>query len=162
MTIKDLLEEVRDDLADIRKLEDRAVSLECSLSAGSAELGTARGKGSAKGGNARLDALLDLSSKLDAMRKERERKVRLVDALLYGEGGRGGYVRMRLRANVDLATDAELLRAYYVDGRTWRDVAAELARPDSKAPAQWCRHRAMAAIRRMDKAGPRVVLGLEG
>lgn len=64
--------------------------------------------------------------------------------VLYGRSGRGGLAKMRCSA------DADCITGYYLLGYSWRQVAEEMVRPDSRDGAQWCKRRAYRAMAALD------------
>lgn len=72
-------------------------------------------------------------------------------AVLYGRSGRGGLAKMRCSA------DADCITGYYLFGYSWRQVADEMVRPDSRDGAQWCKRRAYRALAALDGYDMRVL-----
>lgn len=73
-----------------------------------------------------------------------ERMLEVATTILYGADGRGGLAKERCSA------DADCILGYYLLAMSWREVADELVRPDSKDGPQWCKRRAYRAFEWMD------------
>lgn len=103
--------------------------------------------GGGGGGACAADREIDAEIELNRMRAELNAEVARATCVLYGRSGRGGVALARGSASADAVC------GYYLMGMTWRQVAEELVMPDSGDGAHWCRNRANAALRHIDKVG---------
>lgn len=71
--------------------------------------------------------------------------------ILYGTDGNGGLAKAKSSAT------AECVCGYYLMGKTWQEVADDLASPGKKGSADWCRMRASRAFAFIDRWGPATV-----
>lgn len=98
-------------------------------------------------GTCAADREIDAEIELNRMRAELNAEVARATCVLYGRSGRGGVAH-----DLD-SSSADAVCGYYLMGMTWRQVAEELVMPDSGDGAHWCRNRANAALRHIDKVG---------
>ena len=141
------LEGIRGEVVELARLEARAEELEDKASPSGA--GTVVSGGGAK---AKIVTPVDLATQLrcelDVYRVRLEPQLEFATNVLYGRSGRGGLAKARTY------TDADILCGYYLQGRSWAQVAKELSADiESKWPAQWCRSRAMGSIAAMERIG---------
>ena len=106
------------------------------------------------GADARVIAIAETEQELERFRVALEAEMESAIALLYGRDNRGGLARAKGSACADC------ICGYYLQGMTWRQVADELVRPDSRDGAQWCRRKAYRAMRYVDAVGARYVRSL--
>lgn len=145
----DILHELQSDLADVRAIE---AAIEWTRYPAAREPGACGGRfyGDASG---RPVAAADLETKLEETRARAARRARVVRAALYGADGRGGVAAALGRAVADV------IFSRYLDGMTWEQVGAELAKPGTKGLAAWARRRAKKAIEYADLVGIRRLVG---
>jgi len=106
------------------------------------------GHGSGKGDpSAMLLAAMQAEHDLDIREAKHILRIELATWVLYGYDGRGGLAKTRTSA------DADCICGYYLLGMSWREVADEMVRPESKDGPQWCRRRAYRAFEFIDRYG---------
>ena len=103
--------------------------------------------GAAGDGSAAMLSYIQADIALDSKAAELDALLERACAVLYGRSGRGGLAKARSTA------DADCICGYYLMGLTWRQVADELVRPESKDARHWCMMRAYRALAYMDRVG---------
>lgn len=147
MTYRDWFESIRAKVLDLMRMEAdledlRAKSGPRGQSFEVVSLGSSSGDAA--------DAVLRLVQaelEYDKAKAECDGMVSDALAVLYGQDGRGGLAKAKT------STDADCICGYYLMGMRWREVAEDMARPDSADPRHWCMMRAHRAFEYMDKFG---------
>lgn len=105
------------------------------------------GRGAATDASAPILSLADMEADLDRLRAETNDEIERALDVLYGTSGRGGLAQART------STDADCICGYYLMGMSWREVADEMVKPESRSAKDWCRMRACRAFAYMDRVG---------
>ena len=139
----ELFEELGYQLARARALERRSREMQESRSASATNWNAiANGGGRGSASSFWLDSAIDMEDEAKRIRREAGPYIELAHELLYGENGLS-----RLKGE----TDAAIVERHYLHGEGWKEIASELASPQSKAPSQWCRRRACRALEFVDR-----------
>lgn len=146
MSAHDLFEDTRALVLSVAMLAQQVKALESAAEPHGQKLGFIGGR-SSKDAMATVHALILAREKLERKTIELDARLDYCTSILYGASGRGGLAKARS------STDADCICGYYLQGMTWREVADELARPESKDAPQWCKRRAYRALRHIDEVG---------
>jgi len=146
MTAREYFDWIRADVLELAEMEDRVAALN-ELS----RAPKAQGQGPSGCGSNRAEPMADrtIDAELELARMKAQVAPELDRAchVLYGRSGRGGVAKARSSA------DADCIFGYYLVGMSWREVADELVRPESKDAKHWCMMRAYRALEYMDRVG---------
>ena len=133
---------------DLQVMRERSVA--CGAQYGSIGHGAGAGDGSGP-----ILRVMQADADLDSMRARVNAEIRQVLPVLYGHDNRGGLARMKGSAVADC------ICAYYLQGMTWPEVAAQFGWPDggldSKDGPQLCKRRAYRGIEKVELLGAEVV-----
>lgn len=146
MSAHDLFEDTRALVLSVTELAQQVKALESAAEPHGQRLEGFIGSRSSDA-MATVHALILAREKLERTTIELDARLDYGTSILYGASGRGGLAKARS------STDADCICGYYLQGMTWREVADELARPESKDAPQWCKRRAYRALRYIDKVG---------
>ena len=105
------------------------------------------GHGGGGSGDAAMIRYAMATSELDAMRRKCEAMLDRASDVLYGEDGNGGLAKRKGMATADC------IFGYYLLAMSWRKVADEMVRPESRSGKDWCRMRAHRAFDYIDRVG---------
>ena len=94
----------------------------------------------------------NLRELIPLMERRLEARIERATHVLYGRSGRGGLAKERC------TMDADILCCHYLQGMRWVDVAAQIVKPDTDYPVQWCRQRAIRACTYIDRIGMDVLV----
>lgn len=92
--------------------------------------------------------VVEAEAMLDAYKASTNELIGQALAVLYGTNGNGGLAKARGTAA------SECVCGYYLMGKTWQQVADDLASPGKKGSPDWCRMRATRAFAFIDRWGP--------
>lgn len=144
MNARDWFSLIRDKVEKLAKLEDDAATKRAAVLPKGQQYEPSP-HGGASDGSAAMLSYIQADSELDAMRAEVEQLLERASEVLYGRSGRGGLARQKGTASADCVF------GYYLLCMTWREVADEMVRPDSKDARHWCMMRAHRALEYMDR-----------
>lgn len=145
MLARDWFESVRSDVVELARMERKAELLRARTGP--------KAQGAGSGGHGASDAstpvlrLVQAEGEVERMRARVEPRVERGLAVLYGESGRGGLAKLKGSATADC------ICGYYLMGYSWREVAEEMVRPESRDGKHWCMMRAKRAFEYMDDVG---------
>lgn len=147
MSARDWFERIHAEVIECAKLESNLQDLKSQLGPKGQEFSVI-GHGSVAS-DASAPVLRAVQAEIDYERRRAKCNAMVERALavLYGEDGRGGLARCKG------STTADCICGYYLMGMSWREVADELARPDSLDGPQWCKRRAHRAFGFIDRYG---------
>lgn len=147
-------ERLRHEVQEVERMRTRVNEMREACMPRGASTGSIGGGRSGGSVVTKLDLLVDLEAELDARAAALQTKLDRVADVLYGSDGRGGIAKVRG------SVDADIIFAYYLDARTWAEVASSLAPAESPCPADWCRMRARRALETIDKVGAETLSNL--
>lgn len=132
----------------VHRLSEEVESAHAAAGPHGQQMGSIGGSGKSDS-LAGVDRLMDSGTERELSQAKRTLTYRMTYALwvLYGRDGRGGLAKERGSA------DADLLCCRYLQGMRWSAIASEIVKPDTEYPVQWCRQRARAACRHIDRLG---------
>ena len=143
MLARDWFEEIRWQVLRVERAQADLEAMRLTLGAHGQRY-EATGHGTA---GDRVDAILafvEAQTDLEIARIKLAAEIERATDVLYGRSGRGGLAKARCSA------DADCITGYYLLGYSWRQVADEMVRPDSRDGAQWCKRRAYRALTALD------------
>jgi len=146
MNARDWFSLIRDKAEKLAKLEDDAATKRAAVLPKGQQYEPSS-HGGASDGSAAMLSYIQADSELDTMRAEVEQLLERASEVLYGRSGRGGLAMRKDTASADCVF------GYYLLCMTWREVADELVRPESRDGKLWCRMRARRAFDYMDRVG---------
>ena len=146
MNSRDWFDLIRDRVEKLAKLEQNAEDKRSAVLPKGQQFEPSSHRGPCDGSAAML-RYVEADTELDTMRKDVEGLLERATEVLYGRSGRGGLAKARSSA------DADCIFGYYLLHMTWREVADELVRPESKNGRHWCRMKACRAFEYMDRVG---------
>lgn len=146
MSAHDLFEDTRALVLSVTELAQQVKALESAAEPHGQRLEGFIGSRSSDA-MATVHALILAREKLERTTIELDARLDYGTSILYGASGRGGLAKARCSA------DADCICGYYLFGYSWRQVADEMVRPDSRDGAQWCKRRAYRGLEYIDRHG---------
>lgn len=146
MTAREWFEYIRYRVGHIKKMEEDLELLQ-SQTEPRAQTFEPMGHGGSGDQSAPILRMVDASNELDAYKMVTNIEISKALLVLYGRHGNGGLSKAR-----DYAT-AECICGHYLMGYSWREVADEMVRPNSKDGEQWCKRRAYRGLDYIERKG---------
>lgn len=141
-------------LESIARLRARVDDLERAVESAYVQAGPKGQMGATVHGGGRTDPLTaidaivdtDATAELDRLRTLLHERMDYATDVLYGRSGRGGL------ALVTSYDDADVLCFHYLHGESWASIARRFE-PDTSNLTTWCKRRAIALCRTIDRHG---------
>ena len=146
MTAIEWFEWLRLDVIELAERKRKVEEARESLGSCGKQLGSVGGGGS-HDVTAQVDAVIEQERALEADMAKHDMQLERATDILYGRSGRGGLAKARS------SLDADILCCHYLHDMGWADIARDIVNPDTDYPVQWCRQRAMRALRYIDLVG---------
>lgn len=143
MLARDWFEEIRWQVLRVERAQADLEAMRLTLGAHGQKY-EATGHGTVGDGVDAILAFVEAQTDLEIARIKLTAELERATDVLYGKSGRGGLAKVRCSA------DADCITGYYLLGYSWRQVAEEMVRPDSRDGAQWCKRRAYRALAALD------------
>jgi hypothetical protein len=145
VTVREWFENIRDRVDHIKELEEALEILQAQTQP-KAQTFEPMGHGNGDTG-ATILRVMQASEELDRYRMATNLEIDRALLVLYGRWGNGGLARAKSFAA------AECICGYYLMGYSWRKVANELVKPNSKDAEQWCKRRAYRGLEYIERKG---------
>ena len=147
LTARDWFTSIRGKVVKLGRMEDRVRDLQEQTGItgqGFDAIGHSPGP---KDTDSRVLAAIHAQAQFERYRAALCLELESASAVLYGWDNRGGLAKVRCSA------DADCVCGYYLQALTWRQVAEEMVKPDSKDGPQWCKRRAYRSLELIDRLG---------
>ena len=142
MGAREWFEGVRVRVLEVADLERRIEEYELGIGPKGQKLGAIGHASGPADDTARVLAAVEDMLALIRKRSQLEPYLDIGTEILYGAGG---------VSKLKSEADANCICGYYLMGLSWRQVAEEIARPDSRDARHWCMMRARRAFEWMDR-----------
>jgi hypothetical protein len=147
LAARDWFDSIRSDVIELEKLRIRAEELQAQVGVKGQSFGAIGHASGSSDPSAKQIALIQAKESYERHKVALDMRLDEALAILYGCDNRGGLAMVRCSA------DADCICGYYLQAMSWRQVAEELVKPDSKDGPQWCKRRAYRSLELMDRLG---------
>jgi len=146
MGAREYFERLRDDSSELAKRAEKVQELRAQLGSHGHKYGSTGGV-SNPDAMAAVDRIIEVEQELAKDQARHDLELEQACAILYGWSGRGGLARERG------SVDADIICCHFLQGMSYKQIATELAKPNSANPESWCRQRASRALKYIDSVG---------
>ena len=147
LAARDWFDSLRADVVELEKLRQRAEELQAQVGVKGQRYGSIGHASGSSDPSAKQIALMQAWDTFERHKVALDLELDEAAAVLYGYDNRGGLAKVRCSA------DADCICGYYLQAMTWRQVAEELVKPESKDGPQWCKRRAYRSLELIDRLG---------
>lgn len=139
-------ERLRDNGRELEERKTKVQETRAQLGSRGARYGTIGSSGN-HDATAAVDRVIEAEQALAIDQARHDLELEQACAILYGWSGRGGLARERG------SVDADIICCHFLQGMSYKQIATELAKPNSANPESWCRQRASRALKYIDSVG---------
>ena len=147
MTARDYFTRLSDEVGELEKRKAKVRELREQIGIKGQSFGSIGGYGSNHNAMGPVDYVVDLERQIELDQARLDLELEYATTILYGRSGRGGLARERS------TLDADIICCHYLQNMTYGEIAASIARPESRDPVHWCMMRAHRALAFIDRIG---------